>query len=62
MEYKGAILSVTRKLDGKGRVSLPVDFREAIGFALDEEVDVSAIYLADSRQEAILITRKEGMR
>lgn len=32
--YEGGLLKVVRKLDGKGRLQLPGDFREAVGFAL----------------------------
>lgn len=35
--YEGGLFKVSRKLDGKGRLQLPGDFREAVGFALDEE-------------------------
>ncbi|MDD2960071.1 MAG: MraZ N-terminal domain containing protein [Lachnospiraceae bacterium] len=58
--YDGDILKVTRRLDGKGRLSLPTDFREALGFAPDEEVEVSAIRLVERNQLAFIITRKEG--
>lgn len=57
--YGGEILSVTRKLDGKGRLNLPSDFREALGFAPDEEVIVSAVSLMNQGKQAIMITRKE---
>lgn len=29
--YEGGLLKVVRKLDGKGRLQLPGDFREAVG-------------------------------
>lgn len=32
--YEGGLFKVSRKLDGKGRLQLPGDFREAVGFAL----------------------------
>lgn len=32
--YEGGLLKVVRKLDGKGRLQLQGDFREAVGFAL----------------------------
>ena len=51
---------VSRKLDGKGRLQLPGDFREAVGFALDEEVEIAAVMLKDSKKAALMITRKEG--
>jgi len=34
---------VVRNLDGKGRLNLPSDFREAIGFAPDEPVEVELV-------------------
>lgn len=40
--YEGGLFKVSRKLDGKGRLQLPGDFREAVGFALDEEVDAGS--------------------
>lgn len=59
--YEGQILKVTRRLDGKGRVLLPGDFREAIGFAPDEEVEIAAVRLMERNQVALMITsRKEG--
>lgn len=48
---------VTRKLDGKGRLILPGDFREAAGFAPDEQVEV-ALTVIDGKQ-AFVITKKE---
>lgn len=57
--YNGNILKVTRKLDGKGRLQLPGDFREAVGFAPDEEVEVSAVQLVEQNKVALMITRKE---
>lgn len=58
--YEGEVLKVTRKLDGKGRFQLPGDFREAVGLAPDDEVEVAAIRLMERNQAAIIITRKEG--
>lgn len=58
--YEGGLLKVSRKLDGKGRLQLPGDFREAVGFALDEEVEIAAVMLKDSKKAALMITRKEG--
>lgn len=58
--YEGGLLKVVRKLDGKGRLQLPGDFREAVGFALDEEVEIAVVMLKDSKKAALLITRKEG--
>lgn len=57
--YTGDILKVTRKLDGKGRLQLPGDFREAVGFAPDEVVEVSAVKLIERNKVALVITRKE---
>lgn len=48
--YEGGLFKVSRKLDGKGRLQLPGDFREAVGFALDEEVEVAAVMLKDSKK------------
>lgn len=58
--YEGGLFKVSRKLDGKGRLQIPGDFREAVGFALDEEVEISAVMLKDSKKAALMITRKEG--
>lgn len=58
--YEGGLLKVVRKLDGKGRLQLPADFREAVGFALDEEVEITAVMLKDGKKPALMITRKEG--
>ena len=58
--YEGGLFMVSRKLDGKGRLQLPGDFREAVGFALDEEVEIAAVMLKDSKKAALMITRKEG--
>lgn len=58
--YEGGLFKVSRKLDGKGRLRLPGDFREAVGFALDEEVEIAAVMLKDSKKAALMITRKEG--
>lgn len=57
--YDDNFLKLTRRLDGKGRLSLPLDFREALGFSPDEEVEVSAIRLVERNQLAFIITRKE---
>lgn len=35
--------ALIRNLDGKGRLSLPGDFREAAGFAPDEPVEVELV-------------------
>lgn len=58
--YEGGLFKVSRKLDGKGRLQLPADFREAVGFVLDEEVEIVAVMLKDSKKAALVITRKEG--
>lgn len=58
--YEGGLFKVSRKLDGKGRLQLPGDFREAVGFDLDEEVEIAAVMLKDSKKAALMITRKEG--
>lgn len=59
--YEGRIFKVTRKLDGKGRLQLPADFREAVGFAPDEEVEIAAVMLMERNKAALMITRrKEG--
>lgn len=59
--YEGRIFKVTRKLDGKGRLQLPADFREAVGFATDEEVEIAAVMLVERNKAALMITsRKEG--
>lgn len=51
--YEGGLFKVSRKLDGKGRLQLPGDFREAVGFALDEEVEIAAVMLKDSKRHKI---------
>lgn len=58
--YSGDVFRVTRKLDGKGRLQLPGDFREAVGFAPDEVVEISAIRLMEQGIPALMITRKES--
>lgn len=59
--YEGRIFRVTRKLDGKGRLQLPADFREAVGFAPDEEVEIAVVMLMERNTAALMITsRKEG--
>lgn len=59
--YEGRIFKVIRKLDGKGRLQLPADFREAVGFAPDEEVEIAAVMLMERNKAALMITsRKEG--
>lgn len=50
-------LKVTRRLDGKGRLILPGDFREAAGFSAYEQVDVM-LTVVDGKQ-AFVITKKE---
>lgn len=50
-------IKVTRKLDGKGRLILPGDFREAAGFAADESVEVAL--MAIEGKQAFVITKKE---
>lgn len=58
--YEGDILRVNRKLDGKGRLQLPGDFREAVGFAPDEVVEVAVVRLMERDTVALMITRKEN--
>lgn len=59
--YDGTVLKVARRLDGKGRLILPRDFREAVGFAPDEEVEIAAVKLLEKGTLALMITsRKEG--
>ena len=48
---------VTRKLDGKGRLILPGDFRVAAGFAPDEPVEVALTVI--NGKQAFVITKKE---
>lgn len=50
---------VTRKLDGKGRLILPGDFREAAGFAPDEQVEVEVALTVIDGKQAFVITKKE---
>lgn len=58
--YEGRIFRVTRKLDGKGRLQLPADFREAVGFAPDEEVEIAAVMLVERNKAALMITSRKG--
>ena len=51
-------LKVTRKLDGKGRLILPGDFRAAAGFTADQEVSVAVIDL-EGEKVFIIAKRKE---
>ena len=51
-------LKVTRKLDGKGRLILPGNFREAADFAPDQEVNVSLAYI-EGEKVFIIAKRKE---
>ncbi len=52
-------LKVNRKLDGKGRLILPGDFREAAGFAPDQEVSVAVVEL---KGEKVFIIAKRRMQ
>lgn len=45
-----------RNLDGKGRLNLPGDFREAAGFAPDEKVQVELVKIGG--EAGFLITRR----
>lgn len=58
--YQGTILSVKRKLDGNGRLQIPGDFREAVGFAPNESVTVSAVKLMEDGTVALLIKKAVG--
>lgn len=49
-------IKVTRNLDGKGRLILPRDFREAAGFEPDQKVNVA---LADFKGEKVFIISKK---
>lgn len=48
-------IKVTRNLDGKGRLILPRDFREAAGFEPDQRMSVA---LADLEGEKVFIIAK----
>ena len=52
------VVKVTRNLDGKGRLNLPGNFREAAGFAPDELVEV-ALTVIDGKQTFIITKREE---
>ena len=59
---KDAPVRMSRKLDGKGRLILPSDLREAGGFAPDERVEVRLVSLQSydgKAQTAFVITREE---
>lgn len=57
--YDNAYVVLTRKLDGKGRLILPGDLREAIGLEADDTVEVTAVHLTERNIDGILITKKE---
>lgn len=57
---RGFYTAVTRRLDGKGRLMLPGDLREAAGFAPDEPVEVGLIRISESGKPAFIITEKEA--
>lgn len=54
---------VSRNLDGKGRLILPGDFREAAGFSPDEPVEVMLASISGGagkgKQAFIITSRKE---
>lgn len=52
------IITVPRKLDGKGRLILPGNFREAADFTPDQEVNVSLAYI-EGEKVFIIAKRKE---
>ncbi|WP_251206380.1 division/cell wall cluster transcriptional repressor MraZ [Acetatifactor aquisgranensis] len=52
------VITVPRKLDGKGRLILPGNFREAADFAPDQEVNVSLAYI-EGEKVFIIAKRKE---
>lgn len=54
---KGICAQVNRKLDGKGRLILPGDFREAAGFTPNEEVEVTLAKIAG--KTALIVMKKE---
>lgn len=62
-------IEVNRKLDGKGRLALPGDLREAAGFKPAEsvsirlaEVDGKTAFIITSREQIAKLTRREGGR
>lgn len=50
-------IKVIRNLDGKGRLILPSDFREAVGFAANEPVEVALMTIEG--KQAFVITKRE---
>jgi len=52
------VITVPRKLDGKGLLILPGNFREAADFAPDQEVNVSLAYI-EGEKVFIIAKRKE---
>lgn len=63
-EIKNTTVAIRRNLDGKGRLSLPGDLREAAGFRPDEPVTIRLVQIEgngkNGYETAFIITRQEG--
>lgn len=57
--YEGGLLKVVRKLDGKGRLQLPGDFREACRVCLRRRSGNNRGY-AERRQKTSAYDNKKG--
>lgn len=60
---KDTTVEVRRNLDGKGRLWLPGEFREAAGFTPSEPVVIRLAQIEDrngNHKAAFIITRQEG--
>lgn len=60
MAIKEAYAKVKRNLDGKGRLILPRDLREAAGWSPDEPVEVGLVEADGKKGLLILPALKKG--
>lgn len=63
-EIKNTAVTLRRNLDGKGRLMLPGELREAAGFRPDEPVEIRLAQIEqvgkNGYETAFIITRQEG--
>ena len=63
-EIKNTTVSLRRNLDGKGRLMLPGELREAAGFRPDQPVTIRLVQIEEigknGHETAFIITRQEG--